>query len=180
MLYQCISPAMCYVRLVAAAAERRHVKPGHVSTSETLQPGTPLTPHHTTLYTTLLTLNNPLNILIQHPPPHLTSVISKNPHQQQPCLHDNSKYKIFLPSPLSRNYHVAVVQIWNVGRMRSIVLLSLPDFAQFFFIFLSYYLLQHIFRHIDFRYDRYYQPPTYAENFWNFCRDLSKSWGGLH
>ena len=68
VLYQCISTdtAMCYVRLVAAAAERRHVKPGHVSTSETLQPGTPLTPHHTTLYTTLLTLNNPLNIYSIH------------------------------------------------------------------------------------------------------------------
>ena len=53
VLYQCISTAtaMCYVRLVAAAAERRHVKPGHVSTSETLQPGTPLTPHYNTLYT---------------------------------------------------------------------------------------------------------------------------------
>ena len=92
--------------------------------------------HHTTIHCTLYTiLHNPLNILIQHRPPHLTSVISKNPHQQQPCLHDNSKYKIFLPSPLSRNYHVVVVQIWNVGRMRSIVLLSLPDFAQFFLSF---------------------------------------------
>ena len=39
-------PAVCYVRL-AAAAERRNVNPGHVSTSETLQPGTPLTPHTT-------------------------------------------------------------------------------------------------------------------------------------
>ena len=50
-MYQCAGPAMCYVRMVAAAAERRHVKPGHVSTSETLQPGTPLTPHYTVHYT---------------------------------------------------------------------------------------------------------------------------------
>ena len=53
-VYQCIAAAMCYVRL-AAAAERRHVNPGHVSTSETLQPGTQLTQHYTllTLHTTL-------------------------------------------------------------------------------------------------------------------------------
>ena len=75
-VYQCIAAAMCYVRL-AAAAERRHVNPGHVSTSETLQLGTPLTPHNTTLYTTLLTLHNPLNILIQHPPPYLTSTYQR-------------------------------------------------------------------------------------------------------
>ena len=64
-------PAVCYVRL-AAAAERRNVNPGHVSTSETLQSGTHHTQHYTllTLHTTLWTSR------YQYPPPHLTSVIS--------------------------------------------------------------------------------------------------------
>ena len=48
--------------------------------------------------------------------------------------------------------------------------LIIARFCTVFFIFLSDCLLQHIFRHIDFRYDRYYQPPAHAENFWNFCR----------
>ena len=103
MLYQCAGPAMCYVRLVAAAAERRHVKPGHVSTSETLQPGTPLTPHHTTLYTTLLTLNNPLNILIQHPPPYLTSTYQRTRSSSLAYMTIQSTKSLSTISQLSRS-----------------------------------------------------------------------------
>ena len=48
--------------------------------------------------------------------------------------------------------------------------LIIAKFCTVFLIFLSDCLPQHIFRHIDFRYDRYryYQPPTHAENFLNF------------
>ena len=105
VLYQCIAAAVCYVRL-AAAAERRHVNPGHVSTSETLQPGTPLTPHTTHNTTHCLHYTQPFE--------HLDTVTAASPdqrHIQWSSLHDNSKYKIPLPSPLSRNYHVAAVQI---------------------------------------------------------------------
>ena len=59
-VYQCIAAAVCYVRL-AAAAERRHMNPGHVSTSGPLQPGTQHATQHTTLHTAYTT-HNPLNI----------------------------------------------------------------------------------------------------------------------
>ena len=113
---------------------------------------------------------------------HLDTVSAASPdqrHIQWSSLHDNSKYKIPLPTPLSRNYHVAAVQIWNVGRMRSIVLLSLPNFAQFFLsffptvchnIFLDILILDMI--DIDI-----INPPRTQKTSWTLF-DLSKSLAG--